>query len=305
MRMRCHPGRRPSLPTAVAGLRSISWIRPPPRSASPSTPRRSVISGSRASGSRSGSIAGQLRQPHGIRRQHRTVLIGNRIGTALRTTDEAVVAQSDGSVKWNYKGQAAARPMSWPQEFADNAWHHLLAIHDRTAGSPFLSMAPRLATGMIGGQGSVETGFPVSVGGDATGSYRYRGDLDEVAFWTRAITTEEASLVYQNGMRNISVTGSDLPGGRRSSTVLAVEQEFPFGLPGRPGDAVAMGLSVGVRLRAPIQPSRDPPHPPRDSNRPWQSTPAGRRVLLPAAACANRSQPSPEINTGWATPGKR
>ncbi len=142
------------------------------------------------------------------------VLIGNKDWNSSANNGWAVVAQSDGSVKWNYKGSGGSQTNVTlaSKEFADNAWHHLLAIHDRTAGTAtFFVDGSRLATtGSIGGQGSVETGFPVSVGGDATGSYRYRGDLDEVAFWTRAITTEEASLVYQNGMRNISVTGSNL-----------------------------------------------------------------------------------------------
>ena len=141
------------------------------------------------------------------------VLIGNKNWTNSTNTGWAIVGQSDGSVKWNYKGTggSAANVTLTNKDKADAAWHHLLVIHDRTTGTATFHVDGALLTSAsIAGQGSVETGFPVCIGGDVNNSYRYRGDLDEVAFWARALTTEEAALVYQNALRNTSVTGSNL-----------------------------------------------------------------------------------------------
>lgn len=141
------------------------------------------------------------------------VLIGNKNWSSSSNNGWAIAANSDGSVKWNYKGSGGSQTNVTlaSKEFADDSWHHLIAVHDRTSGTATFHVdGVRLAaTGSISGQGSVETGFPVSIGGDVNANFRYRGDIDEVSFWTRAITTEEAALVYQNGINNISVTGSN------------------------------------------------------------------------------------------------
>lgn len=140
------------------------------------------------------------------------VLIGNKDWASGANQGWTIACNADGSVKWNYKGAGGSRQdvTLSPKENADDAWHHLLAIHDRAGKATFYLDGVKLAAeATIAGQGSVETALPVAIGADAVGAYRYLGDIDEVAFWTRDLTDEEAKQVYQNGMRNISVTGSN------------------------------------------------------------------------------------------------
>ena len=140
------------------------------------------------------------------------VLIGNKNWANGANQGWTLACNSDGSVKWNYKGSGGSRVdvTISPKENADDAWHHLLVVHDRAGSARFFVDGKKLATETsIASQGSVETGYPVTIGADALGASRYRGDIDEVAFWTRALTDEEAGIVHQNGQRNISVTGSN------------------------------------------------------------------------------------------------
>jgi len=139
-------------------------------------------------------------------------LIGNKNWASGANTGWIIAANADGSVKWNYKGTGGSRLDTTisPKENADNSWHHILVVHDRTGQASFYVDGVKLAAApTLSGQGSVDTGSPVVIGADSIGAYRYTGDLDEVALWTRALTDEEAAMVYQEGTKNISVTGSN------------------------------------------------------------------------------------------------
>lgn len=142
------------------------------------------------------------------------VLIGNKDWNSGANVGWLIAANSDGSVKWNYKGVSGSRVDAAisPRENADNKWHHVLVVHDRVGGKArfYVDGVKNASESTISGLGSVDTGSPVVIGADSQGAYRYTGDLDEVSVWTRALTDAEAQQVYQNGQRNISVTGSNL-----------------------------------------------------------------------------------------------
>lgn len=139
-------------------------------------------------------------------------LIGNKNWASGGNNGWIIACNADGSVKWNYKGSGGSRLDTTlsPKENADNSWHHILVVHDRGGQASFYVDGVKLAAApSLVGQGSVETGSPVVIGADSVGNYRLSGDLDEVALWTRALTDEEAAMVYQQGQKNISVTGSN------------------------------------------------------------------------------------------------
>ncbi|MCW1922656.1 PQQ-binding-like beta-propeller repeat protein [Luteolibacter arcticus] len=140
------------------------------------------------------------------------MLIGNKNWASGANLGWGLVCGSDGSVKWNYKGSSGSRldAALSSKENADGTWHHVLVVHDRDGRASFYVDGAKLASEpVMAGQGSVETGSPVVIGADSQGAYRYSGDLDEVALWTRSLTAEEAAMVYQRGRENISVTGSN------------------------------------------------------------------------------------------------
>lgn len=175
------------------------------------------------------------------------VIIGNKNWDNSANNGWAIVGQADGSVKWNYKGSGGSQTNVTlaTKDKADDVWHHLLAIHDRTAGiATFYVDGALLTSTSIAGQGSVETSFPVCIGGDVNHNYRYRGDIDEVAFWNRAITTEESALIYQNALRNTSITGSNFADQDRDGLEDGWEMSYFGNLNQTPdGDADGDGVS--------------------------------------------------------------
>ncbi len=74
--------------------------------------------------------------------------------------------------------------------FADDHWHHVVAIRDAARGHLALIVDGRLAAAPVpGGQAGV-----VGHGAFQLGNHGYVGDLDEVVFWRRPVSLREARV---------------------------------------------------------------------------------------------------------------
>ncbi len=137
------------------------------------------------------------------------------------TSDGALTGNKDwtsgGNVGWlfdqlytgfcNFRSSGGTR-YDVGAEMRDGRWHHLaLSVHRDTNGFlVYLDGAP-VGTGVVGPTGgeSLATGFDTLIGGTGPASYSGSGDVDDYAIWTRALSTEELTCVYANGLIGKSV----------------------------------------------------------------------------------------------------
>jgi len=78
----------------------------------------------------------------------------------------------------------------------DNNWHHVMMTYDGTTILLYLDNS------QIYSGGNPSFGTPVTnsyIGDDNSGSGFFKGVLDEMGFWTRALSSSEVSQLYNSG----------------------------------------------------------------------------------------------------------
>tara|TARA_R100001082_G_scaffold24166_3_gene11797 strand:+ start:571 stop:1308 length:738 start_codon:yes stop_codon:yes gene_type:complete len=95
----------------------------------------------------------------------------------------------------------------------DGNWHHVVFILDKTGTDKSFLYIDNSLKEEISGTGTLSGSFSkMSIGNNtATGGY-YKGNIDECAFWTRAITTAEIAKIYNAGLAAGGGYGIDLVG---------------------------------------------------------------------------------------------
>lgn len=120
-----------------------------------------------------------------------------------------IYATSDGGVKWNLAGSSrkSGDIASGASGLADGRWHHILVSCSR-AGSARCFVDGQFVKAIdISGAGSVDNALPLSMGLDGTGKYSWKGQMDEVALWNRALGDNEAKDVFRAGTKGIALSG--------------------------------------------------------------------------------------------------
>jgi hypothetical protein len=117
--------------------------------------------------------------------------------------------QPDGSWKWNISDgtNRADFNISSLDESGDGYWHHVLVTHDRDGNASFYFDGKVVGSTNMSDIGDVGSGFPVGIGSDGKGAFRFDGDLDEVAIWGRVLTPDEVNDVYSRGYTGRTITG--------------------------------------------------------------------------------------------------
>lgn len=107
--------------------------------------------------------------------------------------------------RWNYRNAPANRVDSNvpPQAFLPDQWAHVLVSFDRGGNATTYVNGNLTDTRALGDNGDtfLAEGMQLNIGQDGAGDYSSDqvAAYDEVAFWNRVITQQEAALIYQSG----------------------------------------------------------------------------------------------------------
>ncbi len=123
-------------------------------------------------------------------------------------------ATSDGGVKWNLAGSSRKSGDIVggvnAGGVADGLWHHIIVSNTRS-GQARCFVDGKFKTAItISGAGSVDNTMALSMGVDGNGNYSWKGGLDEVAIWNRALDDAEALEVFQSSTKGMALSGKSI-----------------------------------------------------------------------------------------------
>ena len=82
----------------------------------------------------------------------------------------------------------------------DGLWHHVVFILDKTGDNKTYLYVDNSLKEEIAGVGTLSGAFSkMSIGQNTADGSFWKGSIDEVAFWSRAITPSEVALIYGGG----------------------------------------------------------------------------------------------------------
>ncbi len=127
-----------------------------------------------------------------------------RRGWALMTSGNSTSPGRLGFEVADGTGTASAGWKSvWTAEIdlaLSNRWTHLAGVYDLTAGNLGLYANGVLRTqSVISPYGAASTTLPLRFGCDSKGTSRFKGDLDEVVIFNRALSADEIAVMYAAG----------------------------------------------------------------------------------------------------------
>jgi|GEM_PF-640769 len=121
-----------------------------------------------------------------------------------------VATAGDGRIQWNIADQSRTRKDfdSAGGKFNDNAWHHVTVVFARSGNTVTYFDGIEIDSRSIAGLGN--TGTPadlaLNIGQDGTGSYTDgggvgvdKGQIDDVAIWTRTLSAGEVATIVVGG----------------------------------------------------------------------------------------------------------
>ena len=125
----------------------------------------------------------------------------------------------------------------------DGNWHHLVHVFDRKAGNAnyldgvAVKFNKQAGTSSTAANASIDTGGPMSIGQDPTGTYTESGsgNIDDLGIWKKALTPLEAASLFMAGNNSLSFT------------------DAPFSLSAtRSGNNLILSWTVGVLQQADV-----------------------------------------------------
>ncbi|MGB0991865.1 MAG: LamG-like jellyroll fold domain-containing protein, partial [Akkermansiaceae bacterium] len=123
-----------------------------------------------------------------------------------------IYATSDGGLKWNLAGSSrkTTEIASGASGIADGRWHHVLISSDRSGHARCYVDGNLSKTLDISGAGSVDNSMALAIGIDGNGDYPWKGFVDEVAIWNRALDGTEAREAFEAGKQGIAMSGNSV-----------------------------------------------------------------------------------------------
>jgi hypothetical protein len=132
-------------------------------------------------------------------------LIGNKDWDSGGNPGFVIFTTSGRRARWNYRSSDSARVDSnvAPEAFPTDQWGHVVVSYDRGGNATTYVNGNLIDTRPLGPNGTTfqADGMSLNIGQDGAGDYGSNqvAAYDEVAIWTRAITQQEAALIYQSG----------------------------------------------------------------------------------------------------------
>jgi len=140
------------------------------------------------------------------------VLIGKQDWNDGSSPGWGIYATSDGGVKWNIAGTSRKNGdiIAGSSAIANGYWHHVLVSCTRSGTARCFIDGQFVKAISISGAGSVNNTLPLSLGIDANGNYSWKGQMDEVAIWNRALNDTEAKDVFSNSKNGLALSGKSI-----------------------------------------------------------------------------------------------
>jgi hypothetical protein len=132
-------------------------------------------------------------------------LIGNKDWDSGGNAGFVIFTTSGRRARWNYRNAPADRVDSnvAPEAFPVDQWGHVVVSFDRGGNATTYVNGNLIDTRALGANGDtfLVEGMNLNIGQDGAGDYSSDqvAAYDEVAFWNRVITQQEAALIYQSG----------------------------------------------------------------------------------------------------------
>ena len=132
-------------------------------------------------------------------------LIGNKDWDSGGNPGFVIFTTSGRRARWNYRSSDSARVDSnvAPEAFPVDQWGHVVVSYDRGGNATTYVNGNLIDTRALGANGTTfqADGMSLNIGQDGAGDYSSSqvAAYDEVAIWARAITQQEAALIYQSG----------------------------------------------------------------------------------------------------------
>lgn len=160
-------------------------------------------------------------------------LIGNKDWDSGGNPGFVIFTTSARRARWNYRNAPSDRVDSNvpPEAFPLDQWGHVIVSYARGGNATTYVNGNLIDTRSLGANGDTfqAEGMLLNIGQDGAGDYSSNqvAAYDEVAFWSRALTQQEAALIYQSGHAGRSFLAALPP-----QTVVTLTA--PAGLPGVP-----------------------------------------------------------------------
>jgi len=143
-------------------------------------------------------------------------LIANRDWSNPSNPGWGIAVGTNGQVRWLLAGPPGAAKSydGTPGAFADGAWHHVLVVFARsTNATTYFDGAVVNVQSLAANTNDIGTppGLNLNVGQDGTGAYTGGGiagidaAMDDLGIWQRALSADEAALIYAKGIRGVDL----------------------------------------------------------------------------------------------------
>ncbi len=154
-------------------------------------------------------------------------ILGNKNWDSGNNTGYVLGVQGNNNFEWNYREEAPSTRKDFDStiNFTDGEWHHVVFSVQRGVVARTIVDGVLVDTRAIVNEGnpptSIDTTLAVNIGQDGTGTYGAsvtNALIDDVGFWRRALTTQEAQAIY-----NASFSGKNLAEAEVGGTVTPPE----------------------------------------------------------------------------------
>jgi hypothetical protein len=143
-------------------------------------------------------------------------LIANRDWSSASNPGWGIALGASGQLRWVMVGPPGTAKSydGTPGAFADLAWHHVLVVFARsTNATTYLDGAVVNVQSLAANANDIGTpaALNLNVGQDGTGTYTGGGTagidahMDDLGIWQRAISPDEAALIYAKGIRGVDL----------------------------------------------------------------------------------------------------
>lgn len=132
-------------------------------------------------------------------------LIANKDWDSGSNPGFVIFTTSGRRARWNYRNSPSSRVDSnvAPEAFPVDQWGHVVVAFDRGGNANTYVNGNLIDSRALGANGDtfLADGMKLNIGQDGAGDYSSDqvAAYDEVAFWNRAITQQEAAFIYQAG----------------------------------------------------------------------------------------------------------
>ena len=133
----------------------------------------------------------------------------NETGTSSKRLDPWYIRNSGNYVKNN-----SATPNFYTTQIIDSSWHHVAFVIDSTSGKIYLDGALQATAAWVGSAGIPANTWPMYFGYYPSGNaqpnvYYYRGKIDDIRLYDKALNNTEVQSAMSNSITNIQYLWSN------------------------------------------------------------------------------------------------